>query len=140
MPDNSNRWKKFIKKETLTQVFSCEFCEISENTFFHRTPLVTASVVSFCFFLSNAFFLTQPQCCLTNSWIELQMYHTERLLIFAILVSMSRCGVFMSSLYDLFFIFIFFFTNILLLLLIFRICSIIFWMRAWITNVNNFQI
>ena len=28
----------FIKKEALVQVFSCEFCEISENTFFHRTP------------------------------------------------------------------------------------------------------
>ena len=32
-------WKKvfeahnFIKKETLAQVFSCEFCEISKNTF-----------------------------------------------------------------------------------------------------------
>ena len=25
---------KFIKKETLAQVFSCEFCEISKNTFF----------------------------------------------------------------------------------------------------------
>ena len=25
---------KFIKKETLSQVFSCEFCEISKNTFF----------------------------------------------------------------------------------------------------------
>ena len=23
----------FIKKETLAQVFSCEFCEISKNTF-----------------------------------------------------------------------------------------------------------
>ena len=34
----------FIKKETLAQVFSCEFCEISKNTFFHRTPLVAASV------------------------------------------------------------------------------------------------
>ena len=33
----------FIKKETLTQVFSCEFCETS-NTFFHRTPPVAASV------------------------------------------------------------------------------------------------
>ena len=30
----------FIKKETLTQVFSCEFREISENIFlFYRTPL-----------------------------------------------------------------------------------------------------
>ena len=34
----------FIKKESLAQVFSCEFCEISKNTFFHRTPLVAASV------------------------------------------------------------------------------------------------
>ena len=33
-----------LKKETLVQVFSCEFCEISKNTFFHRTPLVAASV------------------------------------------------------------------------------------------------
>ena len=24
----------FIKKETLAQVFSCQFCEISKNTFF----------------------------------------------------------------------------------------------------------
>ena len=29
-------------KETLAQVFSSEFCEISKNSFFHRTPLVAA--------------------------------------------------------------------------------------------------
>ena len=34
----------FIKKETLAQVFFCEFCEISKNTFFYRTSLVVASV------------------------------------------------------------------------------------------------
>ena len=33
----------FIKKEALTQVFSCEFCKISKNAFFYRTPLVAAS-------------------------------------------------------------------------------------------------
>ena len=33
----------FIKKETLVQVFSCEFCEIFKNTFFHWTPPVAAS-------------------------------------------------------------------------------------------------
>ena len=33
----------FIKKETLALVFSCEFCEISKNNFFYRTPLVAAS-------------------------------------------------------------------------------------------------
>ena len=32
------------KKETLTQVLSCEFCEISKNTFSYRTPLVAASI------------------------------------------------------------------------------------------------
>ena len=30
----------FIEK-SLAQVFSCEFCEISKDTFFYRTPLVT---------------------------------------------------------------------------------------------------
>ena len=33
-----------LKKETLVQVFSCEFCEIFKNTFFYRTPPVAASV------------------------------------------------------------------------------------------------
>ena len=36
------KWKNFfIKKETLAHVFSCEFCEISKNTFFteHLRPL-----------------------------------------------------------------------------------------------------
>ena len=35
----------FIKKETLAHVFSCEFCEIYQNTFYYRTPLVAASGV-----------------------------------------------------------------------------------------------
>ena len=40
----------FIKKETLAQVFSCEFCEISKNTFSYKAPPVAASVpVSGCF-------------------------------------------------------------------------------------------
>ena len=34
----------FIKTESLAQVFSCEFCEVSKNTFFYRTPLVAAFV------------------------------------------------------------------------------------------------
>ena len=33
----------FIKKETLAQVFSCELCEISKNTFSYRTPPMAAS-------------------------------------------------------------------------------------------------
>ena len=33
-----------IKKRTLAQVFSCEFCEISKNNFSYKTPSVAASV------------------------------------------------------------------------------------------------
>ena len=33
----------FIKKETLAQVFSCEFCKISKNTFFAEHAWATAS-------------------------------------------------------------------------------------------------
>ena len=33
----------FVKKESLAQVFSCEFFSISKNTFSHKTPLVAAS-------------------------------------------------------------------------------------------------
>ena len=40
----------FSEKETLAQVFSCEFCEISKNTFLHRTPLLAASDLSLALF------------------------------------------------------------------------------------------
>ena len=33
----------FIKLETLAQVFSCEFCEISKDTFFKEHVWATAS-------------------------------------------------------------------------------------------------
>ena len=32
-------------KETLAQAFFCEFCEISKNTSYYRTPLVAASAM-----------------------------------------------------------------------------------------------
>ena len=53
------------KKETLAQVFSCAFCEISKNTFFYGTPLVAASdmiQLSFTIFLNKTvfYFLVQP--------------------------------------------------------------------------------
>ena len=34
---------RFIIKQNLTQVLSCEFCEISKTAFSYRTPLVAAS-------------------------------------------------------------------------------------------------
>ena len=36
-------FNKVAGLKTLAQVFSCEFCEISKNTFFYRTPPVVAS-------------------------------------------------------------------------------------------------
>ena len=33
----------FVKKEILTQAFSCEFCKISKNTFSYRAPPLAAS-------------------------------------------------------------------------------------------------
>ena len=42
MPE-SLQARNFIKKESLAQVFSCEFCEISKNNFFYRTPPAAAS-------------------------------------------------------------------------------------------------
>ena len=52
-------WKKpqacnFIKKEILAQVFSCEFCEISKNTFFKEHLWTTASV--WCSNYPNSYF------------------------------------------------------------------------------------
>ena len=42
-PVNFAKACNFIKKETLAHVFSCEFSEISRNTFSYRTPPVDAS-------------------------------------------------------------------------------------------------
>ena len=38
--DKLQAWGNFIKKETLAQLFSCEFCQISKNNFSYRTPTV----------------------------------------------------------------------------------------------------
>ena len=45
----------FVKKEALPQVFSCEICEISKNTFFTEQPWVAASGVPIilCFFMET---------------------------------------------------------------------------------------
>ena len=42
---------KFIKKETLQQLFSCELCEISKNTFFTEHHLPSSLAGDCCFFL-----------------------------------------------------------------------------------------
>ena len=47
--------KDFIKKESLSQVFSCEFCEISKKTFFTEHLRKTAAAISSLFFLLSLF-------------------------------------------------------------------------------------
>ena len=56
-------------------MFSCEFCEISENTFLHRTPLVAASAFlslaqSMLIFLSFRSLLFRPNQHLSNKSIK----------------------------------------------------------------------
>ena len=43
----------FIKKETVAQVFTCEFCKISKNTFSYRTPPVAPSLWIIFFIILN---------------------------------------------------------------------------------------
>ena len=45
----------FIKKKTLSQVLSCEFCETFKNTFVSGTPPVAASATFFRYVRNDAF-------------------------------------------------------------------------------------
>ena len=53
----------FMKKEILTQVFSCEFCEIAKNTFSFRTSPVAAPVMRFIFETSETFSSKRKWSC-----------------------------------------------------------------------------
>ena len=58
----------FIKKDTLAQMFFCEFCEISKNTFYYRTPLVGASDIGFYSFKSCHWKIFYKIAVLNQSW------------------------------------------------------------------------
>ena len=79
-----NKVANFIKKETLAQVFSCEFCEICKNTFSYRTPPVATYIqVPFTIFgkfeelkhISETFFC-QPESIFSS--VILSFYHVLR--------------------------------------------------------------
>ena len=95
-------------------------------------------------------FSTQPQCCLTFSWIELELLlrccliHISLIILrhFLYLLYLYPCPdacLFMSYLCDLFLIFIFIFTDTILILLSFQNISYYFWLITWMKNVNIFQ-
>ena len=86
---NIELFKNFIKRETIAQVFSCEFCEISKNTFFLTEHLrATASTYvkhsSYCTWkcnqrknksfanisLSNAVFKDVKELIFQSKWIH----------------------------------------------------------------------
>ena len=50
-PDVFKQDCNFIKKETLAQVFSCAFCEVTKNTFFTEHLWTTSSVVNLVFYV-----------------------------------------------------------------------------------------
>ena len=59
----------FIKNKTLAQVFSCEFFDISKNTFFYRTPLVAAfrANLSKVMLVESFLIITIPRLFLINT-------------------------------------------------------------------------
>ena len=66
----------FIKKETLALVFSCEFFEISKNTFSYRTPPVAASslpYLSFIMFIYFAIVASLERCLCSKQLNEIRM-------------------------------------------------------------------
>ena len=56
-----------LTKETQTQVFSCEFCEISQYTFSYRTPLVATSAPNKIFWSSGVLNNNNNNNCHNNS-------------------------------------------------------------------------
>ena len=73
-------------KETLAQVYFVEFCEISKNTFFYRTPLVAASEI-----LSGSNAWKVSKCrVISGSYFPAFGLNTER--YFAFLLIQSECG------------------------------------------------
>ena len=54
----------FIKKDTLAQVLSCKFCEISKNNFPYRTPHRTPPVAASGVYNSALVLAHNKLCCL----------------------------------------------------------------------------
>ena len=57
----------FIKKETLAKVFSCEFCEISKNTFFTEHLWVAASE-----FVTDRL-IFRSRCCRSHNFFKIRV-------------------------------------------------------------------
>ena len=87
-----NKACNFIERETLAQVFPCEFCKISKSTFCYRTPTVAASVFNYIkkrfqqlLTFENNFFREQSR------WLLLKLCY-QRIVIFLFLFVCLFCA------------------------------------------------
>ena len=98
----------FFKKKALTQVFSCEFWEISKNTFPYRTFRVAASAYMLIFLLcevtdrsspSHVFHIEETLCTFQkipreNIWDDVQYLQSSSLQVFVTLCCRGLNGKF----------------------------------------------
>ena len=146
-----------IKRQKICLLNKKNQCKIDKQRYWRRRKFYLCRYT--CFLISSECFSTQPQCCLTFSWIELQMLLRWRLIQISIIILrhflhhllyLSQCldlGLFMSYLCDLYFMLIVIFiiinrmnTDALVLLLIFQKISFYFWMITCMKNAYNVQI
>ena len=80
-----------MKKETLAQVFSCKFCEISKNTFLQRAPLMDASKLPAVYLLSANVLVPSDQGMFLNLAALLIMYSSVLLLCLEVDESLESC-------------------------------------------------
>ena len=81
--------QSLFSKETLAEMFSCEFCVISKNTFSYRTPPVAASecnLVNFLFLCLSYILLYRFSPSICNLNFNLPMPNTLLILKISCLV------------------------------------------------------
>ena len=90
----------FIKKETQSQVFSFEFCEISNNAFFYRTHLVAASEGSCISYMNHNPLINKPVFILHQNnasrlvFVLASAMHCNFFIILPILLKIYRSNYF----------------------------------------------
>ena len=84
----------FIKKETATQMLSCEYCEMFKNSFFYRTPpdhctfpkfyvvidslyVFGYKIDIFLYFLCHCFVFFHNSIRISISWLFRSCFHTK---------------------------------------------------------------
>ena len=65
----------FIKKETLAQVFSCEFCEISKNTFLQNTSTRLLSYILCEYYVNKVIFISFAFWRIKLPFFSIHLYH-----------------------------------------------------------------